>query len=72
MARYLHRIEQLVGNRNASRSRSISPIASRIYKPIRANALDSYLKYELTLKIICAVFDKKNEYFKRLFVNELK
>jgi hypothetical protein len=41
LARYLHRIEQLVGNRG----RSTSPLSNRVTKHIKHNLLDQYLKY---------------------------
>lgn len=41
LARYLQRIEQLVGHRN----RTPSPLASRSPRPLKPNALDHYLKY---------------------------
>lgn len=41
LARYLQRIEQLVGHRN----RTPSPLASRSPRLLKPNALDHYLKY---------------------------
>ena len=68
LARYLQRIEQLVGHRN----RTPSPLSTRSPRPLKPNALDHYLKYELTFKILCNVADKKNKGCVRYFFNLLR
>ena len=66
--RYLHRIEQLIGNRG----RTPSPINSKTKKPMKTQTLDYYLKYEFTFKILHNFFDKKDKVEMRHFFNNLR
>ena len=68
VARYLHRIEQIVGNRG----RTPSPLSSRMSRPIKPNSLDSLLKYELTFKILIRFFDNNHKDMMRYFFSNLR
>jgi hypothetical protein len=69
ITRYLHRIEQLIGN---DRRKSPSPLTSHVKKSIKTQSLDSYLKYELTFKIIQAFFERHTFQYLRIFFNNLR
>lgn len=68
VARYLHRIEQIMGNR----SRTPSPINSRVQKSMKPSSLDHYLKYELTFKILINFVDRKLKESKRVFFSNFR
>ena len=68
ITRYLHRIEQIMGNR----PRTPSPLSSKVRKSMNPSSLDHYLKYELTFKILIAFVNRKITEDKMHFFSNLR